>query len=160
MFKLLALSALTLSLFSCASHPVSAEHTRALASERMDCRAVMCSQALPKCEADEKAVRDGESCCSWKCVPKAAPDCAHVKCMKKHVTCMRGEKRVDMRKPGACCPDFKCVSQFDDKCLHASCPAVEPPNCEPGQQLMDLRDKGECCLSWSCEDEGDRDEDL
>ena len=162
MLRLLALTALSLSLFSCVTKPAQRD-SRQPSSSRTDCRAVMCpALAPPNCRPNEKIAPDGEGCCpKYKCVPKSAFDCARVRCMMRMPNCMRGEKAVDMRREGACCPDYKCVNQNDARnCMNSACPAVEPPKCEEGQQLRDIRNEGDCCPNWSCEDEGDSNEEL
>lgn len=196
-FHLFALSALLLAATSCASRPVSAEHNRAPASERQtDCRAVMCAVPAMACVNGEVMVSDPPppgKCCpgNHRCEKPAhapAPECARVRCMMKMPKCEDGEEAVDMRAPGACCPQFECnpaddkdddgVVDSEDRCPtvkgpadNHGCPKPAPdctrvrcdgrkPKCEQGEDLVDLREPGACCPKWSCEPEGDSNEEL
>lgn len=189
MFRLLALTALGLSLFSCAAKTPQ-PHSRQPSSDRTDCRAVMCpALAPPNCRPNEKIARDGEGCCpKYKCVPKTDADCARVRCMMKMPKCGENEEAVDKRPAGACCPQMVCITKDDsdedgvtdaeDRCPSVAgpvdndgCPRPAPdcarvrcdgrkPKCEQGQDLVDLREPGACCPNWSCEDEGDSNEEL
>lgn len=192
MFRILALTALSISLISCAGKSTQ-QDARHPSSERpeVDCRAALCPAiAPPRCKPNEKIARGNEpGCCPRPiCVPKNAPDCARVRCLKKAIECGENEEAVDNRAPGACCPQMVCVTKDDDDqdgvtnsedaCPTVSgpvdnegCPRPAPdcravrcdgrkPKCEPGQELVDLREPGACCPNWSCEDEGDSNEEL
>lgn len=86
-----------------------------------------------------------------------ANDCGVAKCPLNMIHCGEGQKRVDQRQPGACCPHFVCVPKAGN-CGIAKCP-LNMIHCPAPKKRIDVRKPGACCPVWKCVDKDGMSED-